>query len=113
MDTIIRLHDVVLRHPGVQFTEPINWQIQTGEHWAVIGPNGSGKTVFIDTLTGKYALRSGTRDYPLLESIGCKISEAIIVAPACKRKRVFICKNAFVHVSLQMNLVHYMHNVLK
>jgi molybdate transport system ATP-binding protein len=30
-----------------------------GEHWAVIGPNGSGKTVLINILTGKYALKSG------------------------------------------------------
>ncbi|MDD2611249.1 MAG: ATP-binding cassette domain-containing protein [Bacteroidales bacterium] len=77
MDTLIRLHDAVLRHPNVQFTEPINWEIQTGEHWAVIGPNGSGKTVFIDTLTGKYALRTGTCEYPLFETTGCKVSEAI------------------------------------
>jgi len=77
MDTLINLHEVVLRHPDVQFTEPLNWQIQTGEHWAVIGPNGSGKTVFIDTLTGKYALRSGTRAYPLFDNSGCKVSEAI------------------------------------
>ena len=77
MGTLIDLHEAVLRHPDVQFSGPLNWQIQTGEHWAVIGPNGSGKTVFIDTLTGKYALRSGTRAYPLLEAIGCKVSEAI------------------------------------
>jgi len=77
MDSLINLHEVVLRHPDVQFTKPLNWQIQTGEHWAVIGPNGSGKTVFIDTLTGKYALRSGTREYPLFEKTGCKVSEVI------------------------------------
>ena len=77
MDTLINLHEAILRHPDVQFSEPMNWQIQTGEHWAVIGPNGSGKTVFIDTLTGKYPLRSGIREYPLLEATGCKVSEAI------------------------------------
>jgi molybdate transport system ATP-binding protein len=77
MDKLICLHEVVLRHPEVQFTKPLDWQIQTGEHWAVIGPNGSGKTVFIDTLTGKYALKSGTRTYPLLEATGSKVSDSI------------------------------------
>lgn len=77
MGTFIHLHEVVLRHPDVQFTEPLNWQLQTGEHWAVIGPNGSGKTIFIDTLTGKYAVRSGVREYPLLEAKGLKVSETV------------------------------------
>jgi len=77
MGTLIHLHEVVLRHPDVQFTEPLNWQLQTGEHWAVIGPNGSGKTIFIDTLTGKYAVRSGVREYPLLEAKGLKVSETV------------------------------------
>ncbi|MDD4921174.1 MAG: ATP-binding cassette domain-containing protein [Bacteroidales bacterium] len=77
METLIRLHEVVLRHPDVQFTEPLNWQLQPGEHWAIVGPNGSGKTVFIDTLTGKYALRSGMREYPLFEMTGSKASDAI------------------------------------
>jgi len=77
MNTLIQLNEVVLRHPDVQFSEPINWQIKSGEHWAVIGPNGSGKTVFIDTLTGKYALRSGTRVYPLFDEKGVRVSDAI------------------------------------
>jgi len=77
MNTLIQLNEVVLRHPDVQFSEPISWQIQSGEHWAVIGPNGSGKTVFIDTLTGKYALRSGTREYPFFDETGIRVSEAI------------------------------------
>lgn len=77
MNRLIHLQDVVLRHPDLQFSKPMNWEIRHGEHWAVIGPNGSGKTVFIDTLTGKHALRSGIRNYPFLESTGCKVSDSI------------------------------------
>lgn len=74
---LIRLHDVVLRHPDVQFSESLNWSLYPGEHWAFIGPNGSGKTLFIDALTGKLALKTGIRDYPLLESLDLPVSEAV------------------------------------
>jgi molybdate transport system ATP-binding protein len=29
-----------------------NWAIRSGEHWVLIGPNGSGKTLFASALTG-------------------------------------------------------------
>ena len=29
-----------------------NWAIRQGEHWVLIGPNGSGKTLFASALTG-------------------------------------------------------------
>ncbi|MCG3148263.1 MAG: hypothetical protein PCFJNLEI_01706 [Verrucomicrobiae bacterium] len=29
-----------------------NWIFRRGEHWALIGPNGSGKTLFASGLTG-------------------------------------------------------------
>ncbi len=51
--------NLVQRFDEVCFKEPINWQVKAGEQWAVIGPNGAGKTLLIDTLAGKYALRSG------------------------------------------------------
>ena len=74
---LIKLHEVVLRHPDMQFSESLNWSLYPGEHWAFIGPNGSGKTRFIDVLTGKLALKSGIREYPLLESLGLPVSEAV------------------------------------
>jgi molybdate transport system ATP-binding protein len=76
---LIELHEVVLRHPDVQFSFPLNWSLYPDEHWAVIGPNGSGKSLFVDVLTGKLALKSGTRSYPLLESLDAPVSEAVRV----------------------------------
>lgn len=32
--------------------EHLNWQINQGEHWQVIGPNGSGKTCLLSMITG-------------------------------------------------------------
>jgi molybdate transport system ATP-binding protein len=76
---LIELHDVVLRHPDVQFSFPLNWSLCPEEHWAIIGPNGSGKSLFVDVLTGKLALKSGSRTYPLLESLDVPASEAVRV----------------------------------
>lgn len=77
MIPLIRLHEVVLRHPDVQFSDSLDWALYPDEHWAFIGPNGSGKSLFIDVLTGKLALKSGIRDYPMLESLGLPVSEAV------------------------------------
>lgn len=56
---IIRLKDIVLRLPELQFAEPIDWTICEGEQWAVVGPNGAGKTLLAGVLQKKYAFRSG------------------------------------------------------
>lgn len=41
------------------FNHPINLTINSGEHWAVTGLNGSGKSLLIDILTEHYALKQG------------------------------------------------------
>lgn len=32
----------------------LNWQINPGEHWQVVGPNGSGKTCLLNLITGDH-----------------------------------------------------------
>lgn len=36
--------------------EPLNLRFAAGEHIAVVGANGAGKSLLIDTLTGRYPL---------------------------------------------------------
>lgn len=57
--TIIEIKEAVPRFENLQFQNSINWQIKEGEHWAIIGANGAGKTLLINILTGKFALKSG------------------------------------------------------
>ncbi|BCJ86864.1 ABC transporter ATP-binding protein [Effusibacillus dendaii] len=35
-----------------QILQDINWQVRAGEHWAIIGLNGSGKTSLLKMITG-------------------------------------------------------------
>lgn len=57
---ILNIRDAITRINNFNFTHPINWDIKKGENWAVIGSNGAGKTLLIDILTGKHALKSGS-----------------------------------------------------
>lgn len=40
-----------------------DWLLRRGEHWAVTGPTGSGKTVFCRALCGEHPLVHGALDY--------------------------------------------------
>lgn len=53
----------VARNPLVRLAQPITATIGADEHIAIVGPNGGGKSLFVDTLIGKYPLREGTVTY--------------------------------------------------
>ncbi|MBT94633.1 MAG: iron ABC transporter ATP-binding protein [Acidimicrobiaceae bacterium] len=42
--TILKLSDVTLRRENKAILDSINFQVQSGENWVVLGPNGCGKT---------------------------------------------------------------------
>ena len=60
---IVRLEAVEPRLPELRFAKPVNWTIEAGQQWAVVGPNGSGKTLLTDLLQRKFAIRSGEIQY--------------------------------------------------
>lgn len=49
---IISLDKVYYRRDSTQILSDINWQIKQGDHWALVGLNGSGKSTIIRILGG-------------------------------------------------------------
>jgi iron complex transport system ATP-binding protein len=47
---VIAIRGVVVRRAGRTILGPIDWTIQPGERWVVLGPNGSGKTTLLSVV---------------------------------------------------------------
>ena len=43
-DAVLELNDVTRRIDGSEILRDLTWTVRAGEHWVVLGPNGSGKT---------------------------------------------------------------------
>ncbi|AZP05394.1 ABC transporter ATP-binding protein [Jeotgalibaca ciconiae] len=59
MDKLISLEQVSWTRQGQEILKNINWEVNQGEHWAVLGLNGSGKTSILNIVTGYHFPTSG------------------------------------------------------
>ena len=50
MQKIISIKDGVTRMPEWRMAEPVNFESCEGEHIAIVGPNGGGKSMFVDII---------------------------------------------------------------
>lgn len=52
LPTILRVAGLGIRRDGVNILRDINWSVRRGQHWVMLGANGSGKTSLLSALTG-------------------------------------------------------------
>ena len=52
MKMLFHLRDLSIHRSGVRILDDISWRVNAGEHWVVLGANGSGKTSLLKALTG-------------------------------------------------------------
>ena len=50
----IEIRNARARKPEWSMAEPVNFTLEEGEHIAIVGRNGAGKSMFVDILTGRH-----------------------------------------------------------
>lgn len=56
MQKIIEIKNGVTRMPEWRMAEPVDFELLDGEHIGIVGPNGGGKSMFVDIIIGRHPL---------------------------------------------------------
>jgi molybdate transport system ATP-binding protein len=62
---ILSLQNANVRRPTGLVLQNLTWALKSGEHWAILGPTSSGKSSFLDALSGRLPVASGTYFHPV------------------------------------------------
>jgi len=57
---VIALTGISVRRGSATILDGIDWRVESGEHWVLMGANGSGKTSLLSVLAGYLTPSSGT-----------------------------------------------------
>lgn len=83
MRTIVKIRNGIARQSQYRFRESINIDIYEGEPIAILGSNGSGKSMLIDILTGKIPLSSSAPLYDFGSSASQRVCDNIKIVTFC------------------------------
>lgn len=56
---VLEVTKLSIRRDGTKIIRDISWEVARGQHWAILGANGSGKTSLLSALTGYLMPTSG------------------------------------------------------
>jgi iron complex transport system ATP-binding protein len=59
---ILKVQNLSIHRDGTVILDQLNWEIKKGEHWILMGGNGSGKTSLLSALTGYFSPTEGDID---------------------------------------------------
>ena len=57
-DAVLEVRDLQVRRGKTMILNRVSWRVERGQHWVILGANGSGKTSLLSALTG-YLTPSG------------------------------------------------------
>jgi len=57
---ILEVRDLTIQRGSVTILDRLSWSVAAGEHWVILGPNGSGKTSLLASLTGYLTPTAGS-----------------------------------------------------
>ncbi len=69
MGTLLKIKNASLQRYSKTLLDQINWTIHQGEHWALIGPAGSGKTSLLRAIRTQAFISRGEIIYPILDGM--------------------------------------------
>ena len=59
MGSILEVNNLRVARGDTVILDQVHWRVEAGEHWAILGANGSGKTSLLKALTGYLSPTSG------------------------------------------------------
>lgn len=77
MQKIIHIVNGIVRMPSWRMATPVNFTSYDGEQIAIVGPNGGGKSLFVNIITGCHPLLTNEPEYDFTPSNKKSISDNI------------------------------------
>ncbi|MBM3901202.1 MAG: ABC transporter ATP-binding protein [Verrucomicrobia bacterium] len=68
---ILDVSGLTIIRDGTRILDRVSWRVEPGEHWVLIGANGSGKTSLLSALIGYLMPTEGE-----MELLGCRFGES-------------------------------------
>ncbi len=59
MKAVLEISNLRVERGGTVILDGVDWRVERGQHWAILGANGSGKTSLLSALTGHLTPTAG------------------------------------------------------